>query len=108
MEASDEPNEQGNLELLLPIHVSGGDCDRDEAHRGGSCRNCDDRKVRPYFFRDPGTRLILPRVSCSITDETISANLYTSASPPLDILIRTSGVSRLSDFLLWQARQPLS
>jgi ditrans,polycis-polyprenyl diphosphate synthase len=24
-------------------------------------------------------------------------------SPPLDILIRTSGVKRLSDFLLWQA-----
>ena len=26
----------------------------------------------------------------------------TSKSPPLDILVRTSGVKRLSDFLLWQ------
>ncbi|GAA5999964.1 undecaprenyl diphosphate synthase family protein [Rhodotorula paludigena] len=40
-----------------------------------------------------------------ITEEAITANLYTSASPPLDILIRTSGVSRLSDFLLWQASE---
>lgn len=39
-----------------------------------------------------------------ITEDTLSSNLYTSASPPLDILIRTSGVSRLSDFLLWQVR----
>lgn len=44
-------------------------------------------------------------VGRDITDEAITANLYTSASPPLDILIRTSGVSRLSDFLLWQVRQ---
>lgn len=40
-----------------------------------------------------------------ITEDAIAANLYTAASPPLDILIRTSGVSRLSDFLLWQVRQ---
>ncbi|GAA5860351.1 hypothetical protein JCM8547_003471 [Rhodosporidiobolus lusitaniae] len=40
-----------------------------------------------------------------ITEETLAANLYTSASPPLDILIRTSGVRRLSDFLLWQANE---
>ncbi|GAA5886670.1 hypothetical protein JCM16303_001405 [Sporobolomyces ruberrimus] len=47
--------------------------------------------------------------SCSspsdITEETIASNLYTSASPPVDILIRTSGVSRLSDFLLWQCNE---
>lgn len=49
--------------------------------------------------------LIMSSVSYSdITEDTIAANLYTSASPPVDILIRTSGVSRLSDFLLWQVR----
>lgn len=40
----------------------------------------------------------------AITEDDIAANLYTADSPPLDILIRTSGVSRLSDFLLWQVR----
>ncbi|POY72035.1 putative Ditrans,polycis-undecaprenyl-diphosphate synthase ((2E,6E)-farnesyl-diphosphate specific) [Rhodotorula taiwanensis] len=41
----------------------------------------------------------------AITEDDIAANLYTADSPPLDILIRTSGVSRLSDFLLWQASE---
>lgn len=39
----------------------------------------------------------------SITIDTLSNHTYTSHSPPLDILVRTSGVHRLSDFLLWQS-----
>lgn len=38
-----------------------------------------------------------------IDEDRISANLYTGPSPPLDLLIRTSGVYRLSDFMLWEA-----
>lgn len=41
--------------------------------------------------------------SGEITPESIAANLYTADLPPLDLLIRTSGEVRLSNFLLWQA-----
>jgi len=39
-----------------------------------------------------------------ITEKDIEDQLMTSrvGSPPLDILVRTSGVKRLSDYLLWQ------
>lgn len=39
----------------------------------------------------------------AISPEMISSHLDTAELPPLDLLIRTSGEKRLSNFLLWQA-----
>ena len=38
-----------------------------------------------------------------INEETISAHLYTAGMPDPDLIIRTSGEFRLSNFLMWQA-----
>ena len=37
-----------------------------------------------------------------VTEEAISARLYTAGQPDPDLLIRTSGEMRISNFLLWQ------
>ena len=38
----------------------------------------------------------------TIDEETLSARLYTADCPDPDLLIRTSGEQRISNFLLWQ------
>ena len=37
-----------------------------------------------------------------IDEEMIATNLYSASSPDPDLLIRTSGEMRISNFLLWQ------
>ena len=41
----------------------------------------------------------------SITPEILNDHMYTAGLPPVELLVRTSGVERLSDFLLWQCHQ---
>ena len=38
-----------------------------------------------------------------LTEDDITSALYTKASPPLDLIVRTGGDLRISNFLLWQA-----
>ena len=38
-----------------------------------------------------------------VTEARLERLLYTSDSPAVELLIRTSGETRLSDFMLWQA-----
>jgi len=40
-----------------------------------------------------------------ITPAILTEHMYTASDPPIDLLIRTSGVRRLSDFMLWQCHQ---
>jgi len=40
--------------------------------------------------------------SLEVDEQAISGHLYTSAIPDPDLLIRTSGEMRISNFLLWQ------
>ncbi|KAI0274747.1 Decaprenyl diphosphate synthase-like protein [Gloeopeniophorella convolvens] len=69
----------------------------------------------PYSSRDEITTAVEETIQDAlfegrtdpITEKDIEDHLMTSKanSPPLDILIRTSGVKRLSDFLLWQCTE---
>lgn len=38
-----------------------------------------------------------------ITEDLISENIYAPEVPPLDLIVRTSGEKRLSNFMLWRA-----
>lgn len=43
------------------------------------------------------------RTTAGLTMRDLEAHLWTKALPPLDLVIRTAGKQRLSNFLLWQA-----
>ncbi|EGG05767.1 uncharacterized protein MELLADRAFT_87649 [Melampsora larici-populina 98AG31] len=77
------------------------------AHNTRGCLNV----AFPYSSQEEMATALCRTVQDSISQnqptsmidiETIGKHIYTSHSPPLDILVRTSGVRRLSDFLLWQ------
>ncbi|CAZ82144.1 unnamed protein product [Tuber melanosporum] len=66
----------------------------------------------PYTSRDEMTTAIRDITATpglmdieSITEKTITQHMFTSDCPPLDLLVRTSGVERLSDFMMWQCHQ---
>ncbi len=48
-------------------------------------------------------RAQMKRASAEVNADAIAAELYAPELPPVDVLVRTSGETRISNFLLWQA-----
>ena len=66
-----------------------------------------DSASNPLPLDDDGEakhRETYPDPEC-ITPQILNDHMYTAGLPPLELLVRTSGVERLSDFLLWQCHQ---
>lgn len=58
------------------------------------------RSIIAAHDRDGGS---MEELAASLTPEQIGEHLYTGGLPDPDLVIRTSGEQRLSDFLLWQS-----
>ncbi|WP_280951944.1 isoprenyl transferase [Allosphingosinicella vermicomposti] len=66
--------------------------------------NYGSRAEMTRVVRTLADRIAKGEVAADAVDEAaIDRELYTADLPPLDLLIRTSGECRLSNFLLWQA-----
>jgi len=48
-------------------------------------------------------RVLAGEVVGPLDEDTLSAGLSTAGGPPVDLIVRTSGEQRLSNFLLWEA-----
>ncbi|MGV8928229.1 MAG: polyprenyl diphosphate synthase [Brevundimonas sp.] len=47
--------------------------------------------------------VVAGRVTGPIDEDSLGAGLSTAGAPPVDVIVRTSGEQRLSNFLLWEA-----
>jgi len=63
---------------------------------GGRAEIVEACKKAARFLRENGNPID------SLTEEDIERNLYTNGLPEVDLMIRTSGEFRISNFLLWQ------
>jgi len=77
----------GNRDLTLCLALSYGGREALTAAARGLCADAAAGRLRPE----------------QLTERHLAARLGTAGLPPLDLLIRTSGEQRLSNFLLWEA-----
>ncbi|KAF4510840.1 hypothetical protein G6O67_002699 [Ophiocordyceps sinensis] len=98
----DSPDETAQTES------EAGDKETDADGDGGDSSSTtlfpDSPKRRAWETEGPYKVSKLPNPE-TITVDTLEKHMYTALDPPLELFVRTSGVERLSDFMLWQCHQ---
>lgn len=61
--------------------------------------------AEPYTTYPPNSDQFIFLNAENISTQTLNDRMFTADNPPVDLLVRTSGVERLSDFMLWQCHQ---
>jgi short-chain Z-isoprenyl diphosphate synthase len=61
--------------------------------------------VRSLLVDEADAGRDLATIAATLTEQDLAAYLGGDGAPPLDLIIRTSGEQRLSDFLLWQGAE---
>jgi undecaprenyl pyrophosphate synthase len=74
-------------------------------HQGRSTYHTKISSIESYTTYPPSSDQPFFLSPETITPQTLDDHMFTAGSPPLDLLVRTSGVERLSDFMLWQCHQ---
>ena len=59
--------------------------------------------IRALLYEADAAGTTLAELATTITTEDVARHLYTAGQPDPDLVIRTSGELRLSNFLLWQS-----
>ncbi|MCK9923677.1 polyprenyl diphosphate synthase [Frankia sp. AgPm24] len=59
--------------------------------------------IREHLYERAEAGDSLADVAAALTGDDIARNLYTAGQPDPDLVIRTSGEQRMSNFLLWQS-----
>lgn len=87
---------------------SGGTSDTEDSVSSSTTLHPDTPPNDPLLSEDKDIDIEYPEAYPdpeSITPEILNRHMFTADLPPLELLVRTSGVERLSDFMLWQCHQ---
>jgi ditrans,polycis-polyprenyl diphosphate synthase len=96
------PDSPTSSAASVSSHATSSQADQEDADTASSVMSSTTLHSPPTHSKPSETALPSPEL---ISADILTNHMYTAGSPPIDLLVRTSGVSRLSDFMLWQCHE---